>query len=77
MRDYRSELFAERGSYFVVVGDLSIVEGYKLAGGNAWFLLGQLGNEPEKTPGDLRALTRLYPSNRVLFVVVCYCFCNL
>ena len=34
--------------YFVVVGDLSIVEGYWLVERYAWFLFGHLRDEPEK-----------------------------
>ena len=58
MGDYCSELFTEGGGYFVVIGDLFVIEGYWLVRGNALFLTGHLSNEPEKTSGVLCALTR-------------------
>ena len=48
---YCSELFAEGGGYFVVIGDLSIAESYWLVWWNVLFLSGHLGDEPEKTSG--------------------------
>ena len=56
MGDYCGELFAERGGKFIVIGDLFVVKGYWLVGGNLLFLAGHLGNEPVKTSGVLRAL---------------------
>jgi len=75
--DYCSELFTEGGGYFVVVGDLFIIESYWLAGGNALFVSAHLGNEPEKTSGVLCALAGLYPSPPILSVAFCYGFGNL
>ena len=60
MGDYCGELFTEGGGYFVVNCDLFTIEGYWLVGGNALFLIGHLGNEPEKTSGVLCELTGLY-----------------
>ena len=70
MGDYCGELFAERGGYFVVIGDLFVVKGYWLDGGNSLFHTGRLGNQPKKTSGVLRALAELYPSPPILSVTV-------
>ena len=72
MGDYCGELFAERGGYFVVIGDLFAVKCYWLVGGNALFLTGHLGNEPEKTSGVLCALAGLYLSPPILSIVFGY-----
>ena len=74
MGDYCGELFTEGGGYFVVFGDLFVVEGYWLVGGNALFLTGHPGNEPEKTSGALCALTGLYPSPPILSIIFGYEF---
>ena len=52
-------MFAGRGGYFVVVGDLSTFEGYWSVEGYSRFLSGYLGDEPEKMSGVQRALTGL------------------
>ena len=74
---YCSELFAERNGYFVVIGDLFIIESCWLVVGNALFLSGHFGNEPEKTSGVLCTLAGLYPSPPILSDIFCNCFCNL
>ena len=66
---YCRELFEEGGGYFVVIGDLSFVEGHWLVGGNAWFLPERFGDERETTSGVLCTLTELYPSPQILSVV--------
>ena len=72
MGDYCSELFTEGGGYFVVIGDLFVIEGHWLVGGNALFLTGHLGNEPKKTSSVLCALAGLYPSPPILSIVFGY-----
>ena len=77
MGDYCSELFRERGGYFVVVGDLFVIESYWLFGRNALYLSGQHVNEREKTSGVLYALAGLYPSSPISSAAFCYGFGNL
>ena len=67
-------MFAEIGGFFIIVGDLSFVEDYWLIVGYTLFLPGHLGDESEKMPGVLRALTGLYPSPSVFSVDVGHCF---
>ena len=74
MGDYCGELFTEEGGYFVVIGDLFVIESYWLVGGNALFLTGHLDNEAEKTSDVLCALTGLYPSPPFLSVILGYEF---
>ena len=50
MRDYCIELFAEKGGYLVVVGDLSIVEGYSLVEGKCGFFLEILAMSLKRLP---------------------------
>ena len=59
MGDYCSELCTAGGGYFVVIGDLFVIESYWLAGGNALFLSEHLGNEHEETSSVLNALVHL------------------
>ena len=74
MVGYCGETFTEGGGYFVVNGDLFVVEGYWLVGRNALFLTGHLGTEPEKTSGVLCALAGLYPYPAFLSFVFGYGF---
>ena len=67
-------MFAVGGGYFVVIGDLFVVKGYWLVGGNSLFITGHLGNELEKSSGVLGVLVGLYPSPPILSTVFGYRF---